>query len=162
MQSARAQADDRAEPSFRGRAGRFLWHFVQMVLAMMLGMGIYHLLTGKRLAAYPVLNYAGMELSMIPPMVALMLYHRHGWRHNVEMVGAMLVGPAVFLTCAQLGLHNYIPGLSREMLLVLSDATMYAGMLGAMLYRREMYTAPGPLRAVHHSHVGRHGEGGRV
>lgn len=132
---------------FRGRdvaasTGRFLWHFVQMIVAMMLGMGLYHLLTGKALAAYPVLNFAGMELSMIPPMVALMLYQRHGWRCSAEMVGAMLVGPAVFLACAQFGLHNYIPGLSRETLFGLSDATMYLGMLGAMLYRREMYTRP--------------------
>ncbi len=122
--------------------GRFIWHFVQMLLAMMLGMMIYHLLIGKAFAAYPVLSYAGMELAMIPPMVALMLYQQHGWRCSAEMAGAMLVGPAVFLACAQLGLHTYIPGLSMKMLFTLSDVTMYLGLLGAMVYRREMYTRP--------------------
>lgn len=128
--------------------GRFVWHFVQMLIAMMVGMGVYHLLTGKSLAAYPVLAYAGMELSMIPPMIALMWYQGHDWRCSAEMAAAMLIGPAVFLACAQLGLHNYFPGLSRGMLFALSDATMYLGMLGAMLYRREMYTRP---HAAHHA-----------
>ena len=121
-------------------AGRFLWNFVLMLVAMMLGMMPYHMLFGKALAAYPVLDYALMELSMIPPMVALMLYQRHGWRHSVEMVGAMLIGPAIFLACAQLGLHNYIPGFTLYTFFRLSDWTMFLGMLGAMLYRREMYT----------------------
>ncbi len=125
-----------------GSVGRFLWHFVQMLVAMVVGMGIFHVLTGKPSEEYRILWYAGMELSMIPPMVALMLYQRHGWRHGAEMAGAMLIGPAVFLVCAQLGLHNYIPGLARDTLLGLADVTMFLGMLGAMLYRREMYTRP--------------------
>ncbi len=129
-------------PSIAGNVGRFLWHSVQMLVAMMVGMGIFHALTGKPSEAYRVLWYAGMELSMIPTMVALMLYQRHGWRHSAEMAGAMLIGPAVFLGCAQLGWHNYIPGLTREALFGLSDVTMFLGMLGAMLYRREMYTRP--------------------
>jgi len=144
------QAPDHRLRSHASKVGRFLWHFVQMVLAMMVGMGIYHLLTGKALAAYPVLFYAGMELSMIPPMVALMLHQRHGWRCSAEMAGAMLVGPAVFLACAQFGLHNYIPGLSRETLFALSDTTMYLGMLSAMLYHWEMYTT----RPQPHQHTG--------
>lgn len=120
--------------------GRFLWHFVQMVLAMMVGMGVYHLLTGKALAAHPVLNFAGMELSMVPPMVALMRYHRHSWQRSLEMAAVMLVGPAVFIACVQFGLHTYIPGLSRKTLFALADITMYLGMLGVMLYRRAEYT----------------------
>ncbi len=122
--------------------GRFLLHFVQMLVAMMVGMGIFHALTGKPTEAYRVLWYAGMEVSMVPPMVALMLYQRHGWWHSAEMAVAMLIGPAIFLACAQLGLHNYIPGLTRNTLFSLADATMFLGMLGAMLYRRAMYTQP--------------------
>ena len=132
------------------KTGRFVLHFLEMLVAMMVGMGVFHLLTGKPEAAYRVLWYAGMELSMIPPMVALMLFQRHGWRSSTEMAGAMLVGPAFFLGCAQLGLHNYIPGLSRQMLFALADATMFLGMLGAMLYRRDMYTRP---HAGHHHAV---------
>ncbi len=92
---------------------------------------------------------------MIPGMVVLMLYQRHGWRHSADMAGAMLIGPAVFLTAAQLGLQNYIPGLSERTLFVLSDATMTLGMLGDMLYRREMYTRPhaGHQHAEHAEHA---------
>ena len=119
--------------------GRFLWHFAQMVIAMMIGMMLYHLLTGKALVAYPILNYAGMELAMIPPMVALMRYHRHSWQRTLEMAAVMLVGPAVFIACVQLGWHNYVPGLSSKTLFTLGDITMYLGMLGIMLYRRAEY-----------------------
>jgi flagellar biosynthetic protein FliP len=129
---------------------RFLWHFVQMVLAMMIGMPVYYMLIGKALNDYPVLKYAGMELAMVPPMVALMLYQRHGWRHSAEMVAAMTVGPAVLLACAQLGLHIYVPGLTRETLFSWSHVAMYLGMLAAMLYRRDMYTAA----SAHHHHAG--------
>ncbi len=127
---------------FAASVGRFLWHFVQMFVAMMVGMMPYHAIFGKSPAGNTILWYAGMELSMVPGMVILMLYQRHGWRHTAEMAIAMLVGPAVFLACAQLGLHNYISGLSVNTLLRLSNTTMIIGMLAAMLYRREMYTRP--------------------
>lgn len=130
--------------------GRFLLHFLEMLVAMMIGMGIYHVVARKPPEAYLVLWYAGMEFSMIPPMVALMLHQGHGWRNSAEMAGAMLIGPAVFLTCAQLGLHTYIPGLSVNTLLRLSDPTMILGMLAAMLYRREMYMSS----LAGHRHVG--------
>ena len=121
--------------------GRFLLHFLEMLVAMMVGMGIYMALAGKSSEANRVLWYAGMQLSMVPGMMALMLYQRHGWRSSLEMAGAMLIGPAVVLSCAQFGLHNYIPGLSLNALLRFSDPTMILGMLAAMLYRRDMYTS---------------------
>ena len=130
--------------------GRFLWHYVQMVAAMMVGMPVYYMLIGKNLADRPVLQNAGMELAMVPPMVALMLYQRHGWRHSAEMVGAMLIGPAVLLACVQFGLYTYVPGLTAETLFSWSHTAMFVGMLAAMLYRREMYTAAG----AHHHHAG--------
>jgi hypothetical protein len=142
IQSARTQ-------SSLAQVRRFVWHLVQMIVAMMVGMMVFHWLFDRALAEYPVLWNAGMGLSMLPPMVALMLYQRHGWRYSAEMVGAMLLGPVIFLACAQLGLHNYIPGLTREALFVLSDASMYLGMLGAMLYRREHYTG----KAGHSAHA---------
>ncbi len=131
--------------------GRFILHFLEMLIAMMVGMGIYMALAGKRPEATLILWYAGMELSMVPGMIALMLYQRHGWRSSLEMAGAMLIGPAIVLSCAQLGWHNYIPGLSLNTLLRFSDPTMILGMLAVMLYRREMYTSP---HAAHHHHAG--------
>jgi hypothetical protein len=112
-----------------------------MLIAMMVGMMIYMALAGKSPGPNRILWYAGMEVSMVPGMIALMLFQRHGWRSSLEMAGAMLIGPAVILSCAQLGLHNYIPGLELNTLLRLSDPTMILGMLAAMLYRRDMYTS---------------------
>lgn len=140
--------------SMAASAGRFLWHFLQMLVAMMVGMMIFHVFIGRPAEEYRILWYAGMELSMVPPMVGLMLFQRHGWRHSLEMAAAMLIGPAVFLVCAQFGWHNYIPGLTRNTLFTLADVTMFVGMLGAMLYRREMYTQP------HAAH--QHAEAGSV
>jgi hypothetical protein len=94
-----------------------------------------------------------MELSMIPGMVVLMLFQRHGWRHTAEMIGAMLIGPAIFLTAAQFGLYNYIPGVSLNTLVGLADSTMFLGMLADMLYRREMYTSPHHQHADHAEHA---------
>ncbi len=135
------------------KVGRFLWHFVQMNVAMMVGMGIFHVLTGKPTESGRVLWYAGMELSMALPMAALMLAQGHGWRHSAEMAAAMLAGPAVFIACAALGLHNTIPGLTRNTLLSLADVTMFLGMLGYMLYRRDMYTRPHARAHGTHHHA---------
>lgn len=122
-------------------ARRFIWHFVQMVVAMLVGMSVYHLLTGKALVAYPVVNFALMELSMVLPMVALMRYHRHSWQRTWEMAAVMLAGPALAALCVQFGLHTYIAGLSYKTFFTLGDIAMYLGMLGIMLYRRAEYIA---------------------
>jgi hypothetical protein len=137
--------------SASARVGRFVLHFAEMFVAMMISMMPYMALAGKPSEVNLIPWYAGMEFSMIPGMVALMLYQRHGWRHTAEMAGAMLIGPAIVLSCAQLGWHNYIPGLELNTLLRLSDPTMILGMLAAMLYRRDMYTSP---RTAHHHHAG--------
>ena len=136
--------------SASARVGRFLLHFVLMFAAMMVGMMPYHAIFGKSPAGNTIPWYAGMELSMIPGMMVLMLFQRHGWRSSLEMAGAMLIGPAIILSCAALGWHNYIPGLSLTTLLRLSDLTMVLGMLAAMLYRRDMYTGPHSA----HQHAG--------
>jgi hypothetical protein len=129
--------------------------FVLMFVAMMIGMGIYMALAGKSSEANRVLWYAGMELSMVPGMIALMLYQRRGWRSSLEMAGVMLIGPAIILSCAQFGLYNYISGLSLTTLLGFSDPTMILGMLAVMLYRRDMYTRPhaGHQHAGHSEHA---------
>lgn len=135
-----------------GKVGRFVWHFVLMFVAMMIGMGPYFAIFGKRPSGTNLILWdTGMQLSMIPGMVALMLYQKHGWRHTAEMTGAMLIWPAIFLTAAQFGLHNYIPGLSLNTLVGLADLSMFLGMLADMLYRREMFTRP---HAAHHHHAG--------
>jgi hypothetical protein len=137
--------------------GRFLLQFVLMFVAMMIGMGAYIAIFGKRPSGPNLVFWdAGMQLSMIPGMVALMLYQKHGWRHSAEMIVAMLIGPAIFLSAAQLGLYNYISGLSLNTLVGFADSAMFLGMLADMLYRRDMYTSPhaGHQHAGHAEHAG--------
>ncbi len=120
------------------RAGRFLWHFAQMVLAMMAGMAVYHGLlntvfasTGFALMtrAYPLFGYWMMTLSMVLPMVALMLLQKHGTRYCGEMTAAMLA-PTALLTllmlCRVIGIGT-VHGLG--------DPLMILAMAGYSLYR---------------------------
>src|SRR5271157_2193711 len=87
------------------RAGRFLWHFAQMVLAMEAGMMIYYrlilsLLAGTGFAMLVqrsmLFGYWMMVISMVLPMIALMrLYYRSAWPYCLGMTGAMLAPTAI-------------------------------------------------------------------
>ena len=76
----------------------FVRHYVEMVIAMFVGMAVL----GLPLAAFgtgwhelaidaPALGLLGMATSMTVPMVGWMLYRGHGQRANVEMSAAMFV-----------------------------------------------------------------------
>lgn len=137
--AAMGRQDDCRPPSLVSKVGTFGWHLVQMILAMQLGMQIFHWLLSARLMTYPVLHETVMEVFMVAPMVVLMAVQRHRWRHTLEMAGAMLLGPAVLIACVQFGLCRHLPVLSAQTLFSWVDLTMYLGMLAAMLYRREHY-----------------------
>jgi len=124
-------------------AGRFLWHLLQMVLAMEAGMAAYHLalhtaLTGTGYTALtdasPLFEYWMMVASMTLPMIALMrLYHKSSWRSCSEMTAVMLVPPAV-LTLLVLG--DLIP---LQTLQALGDPLMILAMAADMLLRRDQH-----------------------
>ena len=127
------------------KVGYFLWHLLQMVVAMMAGMAIYGVLSGvlpasggyaSLLAAYPLLEYPVMFAFMTPPMVALMRYHGYNWRHTTEMVGAMLGPPAVLIALVLCGASDYLPWLSVGTLGLSTHVAMLAGMVVWMIYRR--------------------------
>lgn len=123
-------------------AGRFLLHFIEMVLAAIVGLEIFGQVAGP-LHAYVMLWYTGMQLSIIPPITALLLFQHHGWRASFEMAGTLLIVPAIVLSCAEFGWNNLIPGLSRDTLLQFSDPKMMVvGMFFAMLPRRKMFAKP--------------------
>lgn len=140
----------------RGRAaqaGRFTWHYVQMLLAMGAGMALFHPLVrlvppgssyATALERGAPLHAVTMTIFMIVPMVAWMLARGHGTRHSAEMVVAMVVPMAFVGLLCQLGLTTYLPWLGS-----LSSPAMLLGMLAAMLYRRDHYTG----RAMHVSHA---------
>lgn len=83
-----------------GKAGRFLWHYVQMAVVMEAGMMIYMKLIIPLLApfgfyqlkmAQPLFCYWLMVASMTLPMIAVMrLYHKSTWGYSLGMTSAML------------------------------------------------------------------------
>ena len=86
--------------------GRFLWHFLQMAVAMEAGMMIYHKLIYPLIAPigydaltdkYPLLGYWMMLVSMAVGMIVLMRFHKSTWHYCMEMTGAMFI-PLVALT----------------------------------------------------------------
>ena len=136
---------------------RFLWHLLQMVLAMEAGMAVYHLLLHTALAGssyaaltevYPLFGYWMMVASMTLPMIALMrLYHKSSWRSCNEMTIAMLVPPAALtalVLCGLIPLHT---------LQALGDPLMILAMAADMLYRRGEHAHGGHAHGGH-AHTG--------
>jgi len=118
-------------------AGRFVLHFVEMALAMNLGMLLFMAVPGV-MALPPFLHQLGMAVSMTVPMLAWMRIRGHGWRHGVEMAAGMLVPWAAVLGLVALGAANALPWLGGA-----AGPAMYLGMLGIMLVRREHYAHGG-------------------
>ena len=123
--------------------GRFLWHFVQMVVAMEVGMMVYHHLLWPLLAqtpyavltdAYPLIGYWMMVVSMALGMLVLMRFHRSTWRYCGEMTVAM-IAPIAALTL--LVLCSLIPS---HILYVGGDPVMFLAMAAYMLYRPHEHT----------------------
>jgi hypothetical protein len=132
----------------------FIRHYVEMVVAMFLGMvvlgvpaeGALHALGTSSHDAYndvPALMLLGMATTMTVPMVAWMRYRGHGWRPNAEMAASMFVPtfaaiallPAGVDVMSAMGLQHFL---------------MFPAMLVAMLLRPDEYShhAHGELEAV--------------
>jgi hypothetical protein len=146
--SKAAEVVGTASPRKAGRARRYLvqgWrfarHLLEMVVAMMFGMGVL----GVALAvlgeppgyANLLLRYGLMGAFMAAPMVGWMRYRGHSWSDGGEMTAAMLV--PMFALVVPVGLGVSVPGLSEESLMLLSHVAMIAGMVAWMAYRRDRY-----------------------
>ena len=127
---------------FRGRLAswwRFTRHLLEMVVAMMIGMGVFGLTIGV-LGEPPgyanlLVEYGLMGAFMAAPMVAWMLYRGHTWRDGGEMTAAM-VGPMLALVApVELG----VAGAAEGSLMVLSHVAMIGGMVALMVYRFDRY-----------------------
>ncbi len=136
------------------QVGRFSWHFLEMLLAMMAGMPIFSLVRSLIPASSSVaaafkagtISYTiTMTVFMTLPMMAWMIVRGHGWRHSLEMAFAMFAPVAVTTVLSLLGADAYLPWLGNA-----SHLGMFLGMLGIMLYRRAEYTTG---HAAHH-HAG--------
>ena len=138
-----------------GRAGqilRFTWHFIQMFIAMGLGMAVLAIIVG--LLGYQDLRerfpegYAVlMTVAMVLPMAVWMRFGMgHGWARTTEMSAAMVVPIAILVVACSVGILPHTAALSRSM------ALMYVAMLGVMLYRWRDYSQ-------HHHGYGMHTAG---
>ena len=120
---------------------RFTRHLLEMVVAMMIGMGMF----GLALAAMGeppgyanlLVRYGVMGAFMAAPMVAWMRYRGHSWSDGLEMTAAMLVPMLTPVALIQLGVA--VPGLSEGSLMMISHVAMIAGMVALMIYRFERY-----------------------
>jgi hypothetical protein len=125
-----------SSPPSRGRQTlRFLRHFGEMVLAMLLGMAAFDVVTGTILIPMgPEVSALAMAVAMTVPMMAWMCIRKHAWRLNAEMAGAMIVPTLVLIGGSRLGL------LPRTSLMLGTHILMVPAMLAVMLYRWRDYT----------------------
>jgi hypothetical protein len=133
-----------SEIPYRRRLSRFWRHFLEMNLAMFIGMAVGAVLFRGILAAfgttitqarlaYPELAVLVMGCNMTVPMVAWMRHRGHSWRGSAEMAAAMLV-PAI----------PVIALLRLEVIVFAAVCALYCGlmmvaMLALMVYRRREY-----------------------
>jgi hypothetical protein len=132
-----------SHPSRGRQILRFLRHFGEMILAMLLGMVLLGVVNGALLVplGFTYLSEASVEVStlamvvaMTVPMVAWMRIRNHSWRLNAEMAASMLVPTLLLIAACSIGL------LPRTSLMIGAHVLMVPAMLGVMLYRWRDYT----------------------
>jgi hypothetical protein len=119
----------------------FIRHYVEMVIAMFVGMAVLELPlrmlgTGWHELAIdaPALGFLGMATSMTVPMVGWMLYRGHGWRANAEMSAAMFVPTLAVITLTAADLIT-----DTGALMTIEHTAMFVAMAAIMLARPAEY-----------------------
>ena len=157
VHTASIPAQDHKIRSFAAKVRRFSLHYLEMLVAMMVGMPILFSLRSVIPASsiYTEIYVRGTNLYdlarlvfMTIPMVIWMIVRGHGWRHSAEMAFAMSAPLAAVIAVRLLGV-----GASQEWLTQAGYLGMFLGMLIAMLYRRDHYTGK-----AHHSAHANHWE----
>ena len=125
----------------------FIRHYVEMVVAMFLGMAVLGMPALTALGAAglgstelrndaPALLLLGMGVAMTVPMVAWMRYRGHSRRASNEMAASMLIP-----TAAVIALLLLVDSIGT--LLTIQHVVMMPSMLVAMLLRRQEYSLGG-------------------
>jgi hypothetical protein len=127
---------------------RFVRHLLEMIVVMMLGMCVlgaafaqlHVLLFGTGFAAawrdHVALAAFAMAFNMTVPMVLWMRFRGHTWERAGEMAAAMNLPLLPLLLLYGAGVISTLGVLGFQMML------MVPAMVGAMIYRREEYSAP--------------------
>jgi len=138
---------DRPAVPRRSAIWNFTRHYLEMVVAMFLGMFVL----GAALAAplelagvavsnwdrdAPALLLLGMAFTMTAPMVAWMRHRGHGWAPAADMAAAMFLPSLVAVGLLWTGLQT-----DTHALMMIQHIAMGPAMLAAMLLRRHEYTA---------------------
>jgi flagellar biosynthetic protein FliP len=140
--------------SDRGGWLRFAGHYLEMVVAMLVGMFILGGALRAVLAAadvaysmdrYPELVTLEMGLTMAVAMLGWMRLRRHGWAPTLEMSGAMLAPAVAAAPLIALDVLDAGTGMTVE------HVAMFTLMLAVMLRRREEYMAHTHGHASHSS-----------
>jgi hypothetical protein len=121
----------------KGQIFRFVGHYVEMVLAMFVGMGLLALpwmLIWPGMRDYPVLDTLVMAANMTIGMAAWMAIRGHDRRMIVEMSVAMVAPFVVLLAPHATG------AITADTLMSAGHVLMFITMLAAMLLRRQVYT----------------------
>jgi hypothetical protein len=126
----------------RTARGHFLRHYLEMVVAMFVGMAVLgaasaglEALAGFEFPASPEFAVFKMAMDMSVGMVVWMRYRGHGWPSTLEMVAAMFAPAAVFAPLSWLGV------ISGDVLMIVTHVLMLPLMLVVMLRRRAEYSA---------------------
>ena len=136
-----------------GRIRSFARHYLEMLIAMFLGMAVLGAVSGAALAAFgvttsefeqdaPALLLLGMAINMTVPMVAWMRYRGHGWPASIEMSASMFIPTFGAIGLLWGGLVE-----DTDALLLLQHVAMLPSMLVAMLLRPDEYSGG------HHHHL---------
>jgi hypothetical protein len=141
--STTSQTDAPTSDRQRGRR-RFVRHFVEMLLAMFVGMGVLGGLTqlafaaaGGSLTDAPAsIRVLLMGFDMTVPMVAWMSHRGHSRARNAEMAASMILPTLAAAALAAAGV------LSTGGALGVQHAAMIPAMLGVMLWRYDHYARP--------------------
>lgn len=127
----------------RRRWGPFVRHYLEMVVAMLVGMfvlggalraGLAVAGVEYSMARVPELMILEMGVTMALGMVAWMRYRRHGWASTLEMSAAMLVPAVAVIPLVSLDV------LSGGAAMTLEHVAMFPLMLVVMLRRRDEYS----------------------
>jgi deazaflavin-dependent oxidoreductase (nitroreductase family) len=131
-----------ADRSAHGRSRRsFWWHFLEMVVVMLLSMaifgaavsGVFALLGHGTLLHYTALRGFLMSVYMVVGMGLWMRHRQHGWASVLEMSAAMVVPYALLVGPFTAGL------LAKGTFLGAMHVLMLPCMYLAMIHRREEY-----------------------
>jgi hypothetical protein len=159
--------DDPTGQGEKTNMAAWVGHLAEMIIAMYVGMFVYMLIVNAPTALgfgsllSSDLRYAGMILSMVVPMLALMRLQGHSWRMGAEMSAGMVVPVIICFGLLRSDISSHVSFLSW-----ITDTSIYEvahdgmllGMMAVMLYRRGMYAEASHLATGHaqstHMHSG--------